>query len=91
MPLETVTSDQVLEELLYDPTLIPNDVQALLNLGSSANPGHLDPNRVLAAQKNPRLLAWLTLDSPCLLLVNGGADATSQSMSFVSAKLVRSL
>ena len=27
-----------------------------------------DPNRVLAAQKNPRLLAWLALDGPALLL-----------------------
>jgi hypothetical protein len=46
---------------------------------------------VLAAQKNPRLLAWLALDGPSLLLVNGGADATSQSVSFVSAKVAHSL
>jgi hypothetical protein len=46
---------------------------------------------VLAAQKNPRMLAWLTLDESSLLLVNGGADPASQSVSFVSAKVVRSL
>jgi hypothetical protein len=86
-----VTADQLLEDLLYDPALVPTDVDALLALGSAANPGRLDPNRVLAAQRNPRLLAWLALDGPALLLVNGGAGPTSLSASFVSARVVRSL
>lgn len=91
LPTDPLTPDDLLAELLYDRSLVPADVAALLALGSAANPAHLDPDRVLAAQKNPRLLAWLSLDAPALLLVNGAAEPTSQSVSFVAAKVVRSL
>jgi hypothetical protein len=87
-----VTAAKVLTTLRYDRGLLFNDIQDLLQLGSLPTGGsRLDMNRVSNLQAEPRLRAWLTVDGPSLLLLNGGTDPFSVSTSFFSANIVSSL
>ncbi|KAK8065169.1 hypothetical protein PG997_011916 [Apiospora hydei] len=89
----SITAKDILEELQYDPALIPQDIEALLRLSLPSNVSvPLGRNRVHAIQRSPRLRVWLSDDAPYLYLLNGGAQAAADaSTSFVMAKIASTL
>ncbi|KAL1862672.1 hypothetical protein Daus18300_008470 [Diaporthe australafricana] len=86
------TAEDVLEHLLYDPHLVTKDMEDLLRQGAASVNQRLQPHRLLAIQDNPRIKAWLSLDSPSLILVNGNSTShLDLSTSFFSAKIMNTL
>ncbi|KAI1076434.1 hypothetical protein F5B20DRAFT_572868 [Whalleya microplaca] len=88
---QETTTEEILEELLYDPSLVLDDMQALSRLSLPTAMTPLDVDRVYAVQMSPVVRSWLTIDEDSLLLINGGSDAMDGSTSFAAAQLVRSL
>lgn len=63
----------------------------LLRQGTASLHQQVQPHRLLA-QDNPRIKAWLSLDSPSLLLVNGNSTShLDLSTAFFSAKIINTL
>ncbi|KAG6361144.1 hypothetical protein INS49_009368 [Diaporthe citri] len=86
------TAEEVLDQLLFDPGLVPRDMEDLLRQGTATLHQKIQPDRLQAIQDNPRIRAWLSLDSPSLLLVNGNSPShLDLSTSFVSAKIMNTL
>lgn len=86
------TANDVLCQLLFDPGLVPEDIGYLLRQGTARLRQQVQPHRLLAVQDNPRVKAWLSLDSPSLLLVNGNSTSPFDlSTSFFSAKIMNTL
>lgn len=74
--------------------MLPADVGALSRPPSALRASRypLDLDRVATLQASPRLRAWLTVDGPGLLLVNGRAAARPMSeTSWINAKIVERL
>ncbi|KAK0713528.1 hypothetical protein B0T26DRAFT_753624 [Lasiosphaeria miniovina] len=92
-PSPKVTLNRILKTFLYDRTLVPTDISALLALGSPRiGPTQLDTDRLHALQNNARLRAWLTIDEPSALLLDGGAsDAQCNTTSYFAAHVIDSL
>jgi hypothetical protein len=86
-----VTSDQVLRELNYDPSLVSDDMESLLQLGAPRSMVRIDMSRVQNLQRNLRMRAWLSVDDNIILLANGCSSNADLSTSFASANLVNSL
>ncbi|KAK2599646.1 hypothetical protein N8I77_011382 [Diaporthe amygdali] len=87
-----ISAEDVLEQLLFDPHLVFQDMKNLLRQGTSSLNRKLQPHRLLAIQQNPRIKAWLSLDSPSLLLLNGNSTShLDLSTSFFSAKVMDTL
>ncbi|KAL1600492.1 hypothetical protein SLS60_006878 [Paraconiothyrium brasiliense] len=88
-----VNVDEILTEFLYERDLVKNDCSALAKLLKGKH--HLaryDMNRISALSSHPQLRAWLTVDEPSLILLNGRADARQDSeVSLYTAKLVYQL
>lgn len=77
---------------MFDPDLVPRDMNDLLRQGTTALHQKLQPNRLQAIEDNPRIRAWLSLDSQSLLLVNGNSTSyLDLSTSFFSAKIMYTL
>lgn len=84
-----MTAEDVLAGLLFDEDLVARDVEDLLRQGTTTLHQRLQPHRLQAIQDNPRIRAWLSLDSPSLLLVNGNSTShLDLSTSFFSAKVM---
>lgn len=92
-PKKSITSARnVLSELMYEPGLVPRDIDDILRQSTMPLHHRLQPRRVTAIQENPRVQAWLTLDESSILLVNGNAAShLDLSTSFFSARVVRTL
>lgn len=91
MPPQT-TAEEVLEQREFDPGLVLRDMEDLLRQGTTTLHQKLEPDRLRAIQDNPRIRAWLSLDSPSLLLVNGNSTThLDLSTSFFSAKIMNTL
>lgn len=87
-----ISAEDVLADLLFDPTLIPKDVDNVLRRCTDPLHSRIQGYRVLAIRENPRVQAWLSLDESSLLLVNGNAATPLDlSTSFISAKMVHAL
>ncbi|KAH7409801.1 hypothetical protein DE146DRAFT_604556 [Phaeosphaeria sp. MPI-PUGE-AT-0046c] len=69
----------ILARFLYDRDLVHNDCTALTKRTKRAHRTTQDASRLAALQTNPRLRAWLTVDEPSLLLVNGRAEPRPDS------------
>lgn len=68
------------------------DMEDLLRQGTTTLHQKLQPYRLQAIQDNPRIRAWLSLDSLSLLLVNGNSTShLDLSTSFFSAKIMDTL
>lgn len=68
---------------------MPRDVDDLLRQGTATLHQKLQPNRLQAIQDNPRVRAWLSLDSSLLLLLNGNSTShLDLSTSFFCAKIM---
>lgn len=77
---------------MFEPDLVPRDVEDLLRQGTTTLHQKVQSNRLQAIQGNPRVRAWLSLDSPSLLLVNGSSTShLDLSTSFFSAKIMDTL
>lgn len=86
------TAEDVLDNFIFDPDLVPRDMKDLLRQGTTTLHQKLQPNRLQAIQDNPRMRAWLSLDSHSLLLVNGNSTShLDLSTSFFSAKIMDTL
>lgn len=86
------TAEDVLDRLIFDPDLVPQDIQDLLRQGTATLHQKVQPYRLQSIQDNPRIKAWLSLDKPSLLLVNGNSTShLDLSNSFFSAKIVNAL
>lgn len=87
-----LSAEIVLSELMYEPDLVPRDIDDILRHGTMPLHHRLQSRRVTAIQGNPRVQAWLTLDESSILLVNGNAAShLDLSTSFFSARVVRTL
>lgn len=88
----SISAETVLNELMYEPDLVPRDIDTILRQGTMPLHHKLQPRRVTAIQENPRVQAWLTLDESSILMVNGNsASHLDLSTSFFSARVVRTL
>lgn len=77
---------------MFEPDLVPRDVKYLLRQGTTTLQQKVQPHRLQAIQDNPRIRAWLSLDSPSLLLINGSSTShLDLSTSFFSAKVMDTL
>lgn len=87
-----VNIEQLLERFLYQPDLVWNDSAALTKRLHRPRRAGYDAGRIAALQSNPRLRAWLTVDEPSLLLLNGRTHPRPDSeVSLFAAKIVQSL
>lgn len=81
-----------MHQFLFDPDLVPRDMEYLLRQGTVSLQQQLQPHRLRALQDNPRIKAWLSLDNSSLLLVNGNSNSPQDlSTAFFSAKIVNTL
>lgn len=79
----------ILTKYGYDPSLMRNDCVSLLKVRGQLARDELDQERIAAIRGNPRLLAWLILDQPSMLLLEGGAERpTNNETSFLAARIV---
>ncbi|KAK8032281.1 hypothetical protein PG990_002015 [Apiospora arundinis] len=86
-----ITAKDVLEELQYDPSLVQQDMEALLRLSRPSSVTPIDANRFHAIRRNPRVRAWVSVDEPGLVLLNGGSEASDSSTSLVMAKIASTI
>jgi hypothetical protein len=81
-----------LGHFLYDRDLVRTDCAALAKRANRLGRTSHDASRLAALQTNPRLRAWLTIDEPSLLLLNGRADPRPDSeVSLFTAKVFQQL
>lgn len=86
------TVEDVLDNFIFNPDLVPRDMEDLVRQGTTTLHQRLQPNRLQAIQNSPRMRAWLSLDSQSLLLVNGNSTShLDLSTSFFSAKIMHTL
>jgi len=88
--------DAMLCDFCYEPDLVRRDCHDILKVlrpsrrQSSAK--DFEQERVVAMQFNPRLRAWLVLNRPSMLLLNGRtASQPSSEVSVVTAKITSRL
>ncbi|KAF1963597.1 hypothetical protein CC80DRAFT_398038 [Byssothecium circinans] len=87
-----IDPEHVLEHFLYEPDLIRKDCMTLNKRSSKWRRTSHDASRLIALQTNPRLLAWLTVDEPALLLLNGRAEPRPDSaVSLFTAQMLYQL
>ena len=86
-----MTPGSILRELDYDRAFVVNDVQSLLQLGTSSGAAKIDQSRLHAMESHPRVRAWLTVDHCSMLLINGRSEPLDLSISLAAAKMVSSL
>ncbi|KAK8099950.1 hypothetical protein PG999_010324 [Apiospora kogelbergensis] len=90
-PSLEITAKDILKKLQYDPSLISQDIEALVRLSRPSCIAPINTDRVHAIRRNTRMRAWLTVDEPCLYLLNGGAETSDTSTSFIMAKIAGTL
>lgn len=87
-----IDPELILKRFLYEKDLLQDDISALLKGTSRASRISQDASRLAALHVNARLRAWLTVDEPSLLLVNGRADPRPGSeTSIYSAEIFQQL
>jgi hypothetical protein len=91
-PLPDIDPERMLAHFLYDRGLVPGDCAKLEKRMNRLRRTSHDASRLIALQSNPRLRAWLTIDEPSLLLLNGRADPRPDSeVSLFTSKLYQQL
>jgi hypothetical protein len=88
--------DRMLAEFEYHPDMVVNDsediLHAVLARGGGAMDEDIDENRVHAIQSDYSLRAWLTLEKPSLLFLDGRCTPRPKSeVSLVAAKIAHRL
>jgi hypothetical protein len=90
--LPDINPDQVLTHFLYDRDLVRNDCTTLAKCATLLGHTNYDGSRLIALQTNPRLRAWLTVDEPSMLLLNGRANPRPDSeVSLFVARVLQQL
>ena len=90
--LPEIDPEHILKHFLYDRDLVQNDCAALDKRANRSRRTSQDTRRFVALQSNPRLRAWLTVDEPSLLILNGRSDPQPDSeTSLFTAKLFQQL
>ncbi|KAH3951632.1 hypothetical protein HBH70_092460 [Parastagonospora nodorum] len=77
--LSDVDPAHILAHFLYDEKLVENDCASLNSKADRARRLSLDPSRLAVLQSSSRLRAWLTVDEPSLLILNGRAEPRPDS------------
>ncbi|KAI9659891.1 MAG: hypothetical protein M1821_001243 [Bathelium mastoideum] len=91
-PILDVAPQDVLSRFLYEPELISNDCAALKRQLQKSHRTPIDKNRLAALRSHIRLRAWLTVNEPSMLLLNGRADPRGGlEISQISAVLLENL
>ena len=75
----SVSAKRILEHFLYDPELVVKDYSALKRQIKDTGRVELDVDRLKALQTNYSLRAFLTINEPSLILLNGRADVRPDS------------
>ncbi|RYP71844.1 hypothetical protein DL771_004556 [Monosporascus sp. 5C6A] len=88
--------DEVLRDFCYEADMAYRDCDNILKMLSpsrrQSTGKDFDEERVVAVQSNPRLRAWLVLNQPSMLLLNGRCHSQPKSeVSLVSAKIASRL
>jgi hypothetical protein len=90
--LPDIDPDHVLTHFLYERDLVYEDCASLNKHAKSPPRTNQDAIRLAALQSNPRLRAWLTVDEPSSLIVNGRADPRPDSeTSIFTARMFQQL
>lgn len=90
--LADIDPELILKHFLYEEYLVQDDSTALIKGANLASRTSQEASRLAALYANPRLRAWLTVDEPSLLLVNGRADPRpSSETSVYSAEIFQQL
>jgi hypothetical protein len=90
--LPDLDPEVILKEFLYDQGLVQDDSAALVKGATHTTHSSQEASRLAALHANLRLRAWLTVDEPSLLLVNGRADPRPNSeTSIYSAEIFQQL
>ncbi|RSL48874.1 hypothetical protein CEP54_012701 [Fusarium duplospermum] len=87
-----MTIENVLDENLYDPELVPTDCENVLKLRNM--PGYdLDEDLVITIKSHPRFVSWLTLNQSSLLFVDTRSQnpTCSLELPIVSAEVYRDI
>jgi hypothetical protein len=88
----SINFEDVLSRVLYDPEMLESDLAAIMKQNNVTGRAELSIDRVRALQSNARLRAWLAVDEPSLLLLNGRAEARHVSeVSLFSASIIEGL
>lgn len=84
--------DTTLTTFQYDQDMVSRDYSSLTRLIGTNISADVDQCRMAALESNYRVQAWLTLDKPSLLLVNGQTqERPDNEISVFSARLASSL
>jgi hypothetical protein len=88
--------DDILRDFCYEADMVYHDCDNILKILSPSRRQsagkEFDEDRVVAIQSNQRLRAWLVLDQPSMLLLNGRCNSQPKSeVSLVSAKIASRL
>ena len=84
--------EDILSRFLYEPDLIANDCEALKKQLHQLHRIPINERRLAILQSNIRLRAWLMVNEPSMLLLNGRADPRQGSeISQFSVMLLESL
>ena len=88
----SAVADEILRDFCYEPDMVYHDCENILRLFSPSRRQRaekdFDEERVVAIQSSARLRAWLMLDQPSMLFLNGRCNSQPKSeVSLVSAKI----
>ncbi|KAL9074010.1 MAG: hypothetical protein Q9157_004551 [Trypethelium eluteriae] len=90
--LPNLEPGDVLSHFSYEPDLVAEDCNSLKQQLHGFRGAHIDTNRLAALQSNVRLRAWLTINEPSAILLNGRACRPRDSeVSQFSVKIIESL
>jgi hypothetical protein len=88
--VEGPSAEEFMNFFQHERSLIPEDCEQLVRIQFDFK--RLDHDRLLALIRDTKLQSWLLVESPAILLINGGSSSLPQSeTSFFSSKLVESM
>ena len=90
--LHDILPEDILSRFLFEPNLVKHDCEALKKQLHRLHRTQIDEDRIAALRSNIRLRAWLIVNEPCMLLLNGRTEPQQGStISQMSVILFESL
>ncbi|KAL9088211.1 MAG: hypothetical protein Q9165_006338 [Trypethelium subeluteriae] len=90
--LPDLEPEEFLSHFLYEPNVVAEDFKSLKQQLHGMRGASVDTNRLAALHSNVRLRAWLTINEPSAILLNGRASRPHDlEVSLFSVKMIESL
>ncbi|KAF7534355.1 hypothetical protein G7054_g6316 [Neopestalotiopsis clavispora] len=84
--------ETLLDKFCYERDLVPDDCQTLMKLMNPHRSSVTDYDRIISIESSFRIQAWLIIDEPSLLLIDGRAESRRDiEVSIFVARIVHRL